>query len=72
MNYSIEILEKEKYLLTVCLSEWQLTHYPDARKDRQKRLDDLDECISILKCVQSGANPFCDYNVYGLNLKNSV
>lgn len=68
MNYSIEILEKEKKQLADCLSNWDLNQYPEARKERQKRLEDLDECITILKMVNDGVNPFSTHNVYGINL----
>jgi hypothetical protein len=68
MNYSIEILEKEKQILKACLSEWQSNNYPDAKKERQKRYDDLEECITILKMVKDGINPFSEVNVYGINL----
>ena len=71
MNYSIEILEKEKQLLTSCLSDWDCTNYPDAKKERQKKLDDLEECITILKMVQDGVNPFSDHNIYGINLNKN-
>jgi hypothetical protein len=71
MNYSIKILLKEKKQLVDCLSNWDLNHYPDARKERQKRYDDLDECISILRCVNDGINPFSDVaSIHCLNLKN--
>jgi len=60
MKYSIEILEKEKHLINACLSDWDLKNHPEARKDRQKKLDDLDQCISILKCVNDGINPFSE------------
>lgn len=68
MNYSIEILEKEKKQLKDCLSDWHLENYPESRKERQKRFDDLDECITILKMVQDGINPFSTHNIYGINL----
>lgn len=70
MNYSIETLEKEKKILKECLSEWQSNNYPDAKKERQKRLNDLEECIIILKMVKDGVNPFSEVNVYGINLNN--
>lgn len=60
MRYSIEILEKERDILIKCLSEWQSKNYPDAKKEREKRLNDIDECISILKCVNDGINPFSE------------
>jgi hypothetical protein len=68
MNYSIEILEKEKQLLRSCLSNWDCTNYPGAKKERQKKLDDLEECITILKMVQDGINPFSKHNAYGINI----
>lgn len=70
MNYSIEILEKEYHLLNNCLTGWDLNHYPEARKDRQKRLDDVFQCISILKCVNDGINPFSESaSIHALNIK---
>jgi len=71
MNYSIETLEKERKQLSDCLSEWHLNHYPDARKERQKRYDDLDECITILRMVNDGINPFSTPNAYGINLNKN-
>ncbi len=69
MRYSIETLEKEKYILNKCLSEWQSENYPDAKKEREKRLKDIDECISILKCVNDGVNPFSESaSIYCLKL----
>jgi hypothetical protein len=68
MNYSIEILEKEKHLLNSCLTSWDLKHYPESRKDRQKRVDDIELCIRVLKMVNDGINPFSTHNVYGINL----
>tara|TARA_R110000850_G_scaffold211328_2_gene337176 strand:+ start:228 stop:386 length:159 start_codon:yes stop_codon:yes gene_type:complete len=49
MNYAIDILEKEKHLIIKCLSEWQLSKYPEARKDRDKKLLDLDNAIKKIK-----------------------
>ena len=69
MKYSIETLEKEKKILKECLSEWQSNNYPDAKKERQKRLNDLEECIIILKKVKYGVNSFSDNNIYGIYLK---
>jgi hypothetical protein len=70
MNYSIEILEKEKHLLNSCLSTWDLNHYPEARKERQKRIDDINDCIAILRCVNDGINPFSESaSIHCLNIK---
>jgi len=73
MNYSIEILERERDILKKCLSEWQSENYPDAKKEREKRLKDIDECISILLCVKDGINPFseCAF-IHGINLKSNL
>lgn len=49
MNYSIEILEKEKQFLKMALSEWESSNFSEVKKDCQKRLDDLEECITILR-----------------------
>lgn len=70
MDYSIEILENEKGILNKCLSEWQSENYPDAKKEREKRLKDIDQCISILKCVKDGIDPFSESAfIHGINLK---
>ena len=53
MDYAIELLEKEKHQLEIILSIWELDHYPDARKERDKRLKDLEKAIEILKNYQS-------------------
>lgn len=47
-KYSIEVLEKERQLLNDCLSEWDLKQYPEARKERENRLKDIDETLKIL------------------------
>lgn len=49
MNYAIEILEKEKQILETCLSEWDFTTYPEARKDRNEKLKNLVKAIEYLK-----------------------
>lgn len=48
MNYAIETLEKEKQLLISCLTEWELDHYPDVRKERSDRLKALEKAIEFL------------------------
>jgi len=51
MNHAIEILEKEKELLERCLSDWDLKHYPEARKNRNCKLRDLKNAINKLKPI---------------------
>ena len=58
MEYSIEVLEKEIKHLTECLSEWDLKHYPEARKVRQLKLDDLQKAKTCLNLVNNGIDPF--------------
>lgn len=45
MNYAIETLEKEKDLIEKALSEWECKEYPEAKKERVKRLNDLNNAI---------------------------
>ena len=47
-KYAIEVLEKEKYILTACLSDWDLQQYPEARKERENRLKDIEESLKLL------------------------
>ncbi len=49
MNYAIEVLEKEKQLIEKALSGWDLDKYPDARKERDRRLKDLKKAIELCK-----------------------
>ena len=48
MNYAIEILEKEKQLLKDCLNGWECKEYPEALKDRNNKLKDIDNAIQTL------------------------
>jgi hypothetical protein len=49
MKYAIEILEKEKFILEKCLSEWDDKNYPDARKERNEKYKNLQKAIEYLK-----------------------
>lgn len=51
MNYAIEVLEKEKLLLEKCLSEWDCKEYPDAKKQRDNRLLEINQSIEKIKNV---------------------
>lgn len=48
MTYAIEILEKEKELLIKCLNEWNIQTYPEAKKEREKRLNDINNALQLL------------------------
>ena len=52
----------KKQLLKSCLSDWDCKNYPDAKKERQKKLEDLEECINILKLVQENKLNLQDFN----------
>ena len=49
MTHAIELLETEKKQLEMVLSEWELDHYPEARKERDKRLDDINQALEKLR-----------------------
>ena len=49
MNYAIQTLEKEKALIEKALSEWECKEYPEAKKERVKRLCELNNAIIKLK-----------------------
>ena len=51
MSYSIEVLEKEKQLITKCISEWDINHYPEARDVRINKLKDLNNSIKLLNNI---------------------
>ena len=70
MNYSIEILEKEKRQLNEYSLYWDSEIETEQAKHREKILKNLEDCISILKCVDSGVNPFSESaSIYCLSLK---
>ena len=48
MKYVIEVLEKEKRILIDCLSAWELESHPEARKERERRLNELAKAIKLL------------------------
>lgn len=47
--YALEILEKEKQLLKECLKGWKSENYPEAFKERNKKLLELEIAIDKLK-----------------------
>ena len=53
MNYAIEVLEKEKTLLLKCLSDWDIKLYPEAFKERNNRIKDIEKAIQTLIQKQS-------------------
>ena len=49
MTYAIELLEKEKHQLEIILNSWELLHHSDVRKERDKRLKDINDALEKLK-----------------------
>jgi hypothetical protein len=48
MKYAIEILKKEKDLISDALSKWEMEHYPEAKKARVDRLKQLNRAIEVI------------------------
>lgn len=51
MNEAIFVLEREKYLLENCLKGWKSENYPDAFKERKKKLSEICKAINLLKNI---------------------
>lgn len=49
MNYAIKVLEEEKSRIEKCLNEWESENYIEAKKEREKRLDDINNALNELK-----------------------
>jgi len=49
MEEAIIILEKEKQLLEDCLKGWKSENYPDAFRQRNKKLSEINKAIELLK-----------------------
>jgi ribosomal protein L15E len=48
MKYAIEILQKEKDLISDALSKWEMEYYPEAKKVRVDRLKQLNRAIEVI------------------------
>jgi len=49
MNEAIFILEREKKLLEDCIKEWHNHSHPEAFKQRNKKLKEINNALEILK-----------------------
>lgn len=49
MNEAIFILEREKKLLEDCLKGWKSKNHPEAFKQRNKKLAEINKAIELLK-----------------------
>lgn len=47
----MSLLEKEKEILEKCLSEWESIEYPQARKERENKLEEINKAINILMSI---------------------
>lgn len=66
MTYAIETLQKEHDLLQKCLKEGDWSKYPAAKKDREKKLREIQNAISYLE-------PFnTDYRQIELTLEDAA
>jgi ribosomal protein L15E len=48
MKYALEILQKEKDLITDALSKWEMEYYPEAKKVRVDRLKQINRAIEVI------------------------
>lgn len=48
MKYAIQTLRKERDIVRQCIGNGRWIGFSEAKKVRQKRLDDLDKAIEIL------------------------
>lgn len=53
-NHAVRILVNQKTSLNKCLSEWDLDHYPDARRKREKMVKDIDNALQSIINEQHG------------------
>lgn len=51
MNYAIETLQKEIRILKEALKGWKSKDYPEAFKERNKRLNDLELALAKLQNI---------------------
>lgn len=48
-NYAVQELEKIRITLEKALEGWNPEHYPEAFRDRNKKLKDINKALEILK-----------------------
>jgi len=53
MKEAIFILEREKNLLKQCLKGWKTENYPEAFKERNKKLKEINKAIEVLNQKES-------------------
>ena len=49
LNYALETLQKERELVDRALNNWEKQKYPEARKERERRLNDLNKAILLIQ-----------------------
>ena len=45
---AINVLNREKELLEKCLTEWESKEYPEAKKERERKLKEINKAIELL------------------------
>lgn len=48
LDYAIEVLKNDAKIIKRALSEWELDHYPEARKKREDRLNSINLALKKL------------------------
>jgi len=49
MEYAINLIKKEIFVLTIILDDWESKQYPEAEKDRADKLSQLKKALKILE-----------------------
>jgi hypothetical protein len=57
MIHALDILKLEKKQLEDCLSNWDCSHYPEAKKIRDEKLTSCIIAITCINLVINGINP---------------
>lgn len=51
---AINVLNREKELLEKCLNEWESKEYPEAKKERERKLKEINNAIEELNKLNNG------------------
>lgn len=57
MTHALDVLKLEQKQLQDCLSNWDCTHYPEAKKTRDEKLSSCIIAITCIELVVNGFNP---------------
>lgn len=48
-NYAVKVLTDEIMLIEECLTNWESIKYPEAKKDRQNKINELKTAIKLIE-----------------------